>query len=104
MELGVMLPRLARNRVPTVAERDSLMRVAARENVIPGRRASFHAALGGGISAPLFSAGPSPAERRRDSIGNAEYMVRLARLQERVRPRKDSIRIADSSSKRGVPE
>ena len=91
-ELGVAVPLFARNRVPTVAENDSLMKVAARENVIPGRRASIPAGAGGGFSLPLFSAGPSSAERRRDSIGNAEYVARLKRLQERVRLRNDSNR------------
>ena len=103
-ELATSLARLARERRPTVAERDSLMGVAARAATIPGRPAQAGRSMGGGIAFPLFSPGPSPAERRRDSIGNAEYVARLRRLQDRVRLRNDSVRIADSSSRRGVPE
>ncbi len=53
--------------------------------------------VGGGVSIPLplFSPGPSAAQRKRDSIVAAENGLRLARLHDRVLLQRDSIR-ADS--------
>jgi hypothetical protein len=53
---------------------------------------------GGGIPVPLpqFSRGPSPKQRIKDSIVNADNLPRLARLAERARAKRDSLRRADS--------
>ncbi len=104
------MPALSRLRVMTVAERDSLMRVMANSRLVPGRPAQmpgYPSAGGlsnaGGISAPLFSSGPSAAERRRDSAANVEYLARLRRLQDRVLARRESVRVADSMSRARIP-
>jgi hypothetical protein len=53
--------------------------------------------LGGiGVPLPIFSRGPSPKQRLQDSIVNAENLPRLARLAERARAKRDSLRHADS--------
>ena len=53
--------------------------------------------LGGiGIPLPMFSRGPSPKQRLQDSIVNADHLSRLARLAERARAKRDSLRRADS--------
>jgi hypothetical protein len=50
---------------------------------------------GGTIALPLFSRGPSAAERKRNDSIFADYRARLARLQERARIQQDALR-ADS--------
>ena len=53
--------------------------------------------LGGvGIPLPMFSRGPSPAQRARDSVVNADNVKRLARLADRAKAKRDSLRHADS--------
>jgi hypothetical protein len=53
--------------------------------------------LGGiGVPLPMFSRGPSPKQRLQDSIVNADNLPRLARLAERARAKRDSLRHADS--------
>ncbi|HXT14258.1 MAG TPA: hypothetical protein VN706_01425 [Gemmatimonadaceae bacterium] len=47
------------------------------------------------IPFPLFYPGPSPAQRKRDSIVNADNVARLGRLGVRVKTKADSVR-ADS--------
>ena len=47
------------------------------------------------IPFPLFYPGPSPAQRKRDSIVNADNLARLTRLRARV----ESLRLADSLAK-----
>ncbi|MEO7454766.1 MAG: hypothetical protein ABIY52_00795 [Gemmatimonadaceae bacterium] len=98
------------HRVMGTAERDSLMRVMATAHVIPGRAAQMPGyppkgglSNSGMIAVPLFSAGPSAAERRRDSAANFEYLARLRRLQDRVQARRESLRVADSMSRARQP-
>ncbi len=54
------------------------------------------------IPLPLFSRGPSKAQRKRDSIVNADYVRRLQRLEAFARARLDSLCHADSLA--GKPE
>ena len=49
--------------------------------------------IGSGLSLPLFSSGPSPAERRRNEALVADYRAGLHRLQDRILLRRDSIRL-----------
>ena len=49
----------------------------------------------GGVGLPLFSKGPSAAQRRKNEAIEADYQARLRRLQDRILLRRDSIR-ADS--------
>jgi hypothetical protein len=49
----------------------------------------------GHIGVPLFSLGPSAAQRKKNEALDSEYNARLARLQERVKMKRDSI-LADS--------
>lgn len=59
--------------------------------------------VGGGVSIPfpLFSPGPSAAQRKRDSIVAAENGLRLLRLRDRVLLKRDSSR-ADSLRRRDL--
>jgi len=102
-EMRHAIPIFAATRTPTAAERDSLMREQARERTIPGRAPQMPGGVGGSIGVPLFSAGPSAAERRRDSSANAEYVARLRRLQARVSASRESLRVADSMSRARTP-
>ena len=109
-EMRDSMPALSRLRVMSVAERDSLMRVMATNKLVPGRAAqmpgyppSTGLANSGMIAAPLFSSGPSAAERRRDSAANVEYLARLRRLQDRALARRESLRVADSMSRARLP-
>lgn len=83
---------LVRETKPTPAERDSAYkteeraRVAARDDRRPMPIAFGH------IRVPLFSRGPSHAQRLRDSIVNADYLRRLAILEARARAAQDSMR------------
>jgi hypothetical protein len=103
MELRQGIPLFAATRTPTSAERDSLMRERSREGLVPGRAAQIPGSASGSIGLPLFSAGPSAAERRRDSSANAEYVARLRRLQARVSASRELLRVADSMSRRRTP-
>jgi hypothetical protein len=51
--------------------------------------------VSGSIGFPLFSSGPSAAQRKRDEKIDAEYQLRLRALQDRILLRRDSLR-ADS--------
>ena len=88
---------LVRDTKPTPAQRDSSLkeqeqaRVAARDAGRPMPLGLGHFRL------PLFSRGPSHAQRERDSIVNADYLRRLAILQARARAMRDSARRADSA-------
>jgi hypothetical protein len=59
---------------------------------------------GGSVPFHLFSRGPSPEQRKRDSIIDADNLARLARLAERARLKRDSMlaanRLARSDSNR----
>lgn len=57
--------------------------------------------LGGGVSMPMPFGGAvrSREQRARDSTINADYLLRLARLQERARAKRDSIRGANVLAK-----
>jgi hypothetical protein len=93
----------AKTRTPTVAERDSLMRDAARARLVPGRAQQTPSTANMSINVPILSVGPSTAERRRDSAANAEYVGRLKRLQARVSASRESLRVADSMSRGRAP-
>jgi hypothetical protein len=98
------MPRLSMIYVPTVAVRDSLIKAQAQNNVVPGRAPQMMGnGIGGGIGFTFLSPGPSAAERRRDSAANAEYVGRLRRLQERVQSARESLRLADSMTRRRTP-
>jgi len=104
------IAELARTRAPTERELADL-KASQRQAAMLARRATtagnsrdvhvpmgkgvggVGAADGGGVSIPfpLFSRGPSPAERRRNDSLDADYRLRLGRLQERAR-RLDSLR------------
>jgi hypothetical protein len=99
--LALEFAEAAARRVPTQSEKDERWRENSRPGTIPGRTAGEQGQVatrgsGGGFSAPFFSAGPSREQRKRDSTAAAEGLATLARLQERARRRRDSIRIADS--------
>lgn len=102
-EMRHAIPILAAARTPTAAERDALIKEQTRERLIPGRAAQMPGAAGMSISVPLFAAGPSAAERRRDSAANAEYVARLRRLQARASASRESLRVADSMSRVRTP-
>jgi hypothetical protein len=98
----------AARRVPTAAEKDEHWKEAGRPGTIPGRTAGeqgFIATRGGGVggSIPfsLFGAGPSAAERKKQEAAAAEGLAILARIQERVRKKKDSLRVSDSLARLG---
>jgi hypothetical protein len=70
-------------------------------NVMQGEGMNGEGAVGGAaggpgtVPAPIFSSGPSAAQRKRDARLDAEYQLRLRRLQDRLIARRDSLR-ADS--------
>lgn len=76
-----------------VAHREEDRRLAAdRAEHRPSARP-----LGGiGVPLPMFSRGPSPKQRLQDSIVNADNARRLARLADRAKAKRDSLRHADS--------
>jgi hypothetical protein len=106
---------LARTRPPTERERADLeesrrqAEMVARRATTSGNGRDVHIPMGegvGGVGAvggnggmnvgvPLFSRGPSAAERKRNDSIFADYRARLARLQERARVQKEALR-ADS--------
>ena len=98
------IPLFAKNRTPTAAERDELMRAqsSGQSVTVPGRQPQVTIAQVS-IGLPLFASGPSAAERRRDSAANSEYVARLKRLQARVSASRESLRVADSMSRARVP-
>jgi hypothetical protein len=49
--------------------------------------------VGGGFSLPLFSSGPSKAQRKKNEAIDAEYQLGLRRLEDRLLLKRDSIRI-----------
>lgn len=102
-EMRQSIPRLAATRTPTAAERDALIKEQTRERLIPGRAPQMPGMAGISIGVPLFAAGPSAAERRRDSAANAEYVARLRRLQARASASRESLRVADSMSRARIP-
>jgi hypothetical protein len=106
-----LLELLARTQLPTgavLAELESRRRVAerlARRATTAGNASDVHvmlgegldgvgavnggrtslSPLGGSIPLPLFSSGPSAAQRRKDEKLDAEYQLRLRRLRARAR-------------------
>jgi hypothetical protein len=96
----------AKRRLPTQAEKDEAWKELGRPGTIPGRTAGEQGSVatrgsGGGISVPFLSAGKSAEERKRESVAAEEGRAILARLQERARKKKDSIRVADSITRAG---
>jgi hypothetical protein len=57
-------------------------------------------AAAGSIQVGLPGGGPTRAERRRDSVLNADVSARLERIRARIRARADSIAAADSAALR----
>jgi hypothetical protein len=61
----------------------------------------------GSLALPLFSSGPSASERRKNEKLDADYQLRLRRLQDRVLQRHDSVRAdslrRDSLARRAKP-
>jgi hypothetical protein len=79
------LPALARARVPTQSERDATIKERMLKLHLAGRPLLVPAdGVGGGFALPLFSPGPSRAERVRDSIAFAESRPCLERLRQRA--------------------
>jgi len=111
--LGV--PELARTRAPTGREKAELEEsqrqalALRRRTTTAGNSADVHIAQGRGmggagavggpgvvsISAPLFSSGPSAAQRKKNEALFADYQSRLRRLDDRVLLKRDAI-VADS--------
>jgi hypothetical protein len=110
------IPELARTHAPTGAERAELegsqllasalrQRVSTAGNsrdlvVLQGKGKDGVGAVGGpgivSIDFPLFSSGPSPAQRKKNEKLDADYQLRLRRLQDRAYLERDSLR-ADST-------
>lgn len=83
---------------PTPAQRDSMLRDQSLRGAMArdqGRPAAV-AVAAGGFPFPLFSSGPSRAQRRRDSIIHAGNVKRLENLAALARARRDSLRFMDS--------
>jgi len=83
---------------PTQMQRDSTLRGEAMR-LATARDQARPVPVGATIVSlrvPLFSSGPSRAERRRDSIIHADNLPRLQRLAERAKARRDSIWRMDS--------
>jgi hypothetical protein len=88
---------LRRPLAPTNAQRDS----AAREQSLRAQAARdehrpMAVPLGGSLPFTFLSKGPSREQRARDSIINADYLQRLARLAERARRKRDSLLAANN--------
>ena len=94
------VPRLALTRKPSQEQIDAELRERERQqaNTWEAHRPVALPLTGGGVSVPfpLFAAGPSRAQRRRDSIVNADYVARLARMMKFARARLDSLCRVDS--------
>lgn len=94
------VPRLALTRKPSQEQIDAEQRERERQqaNTWEAHRPVAVPVTGGGVSVPfpLFAAGPSRAQRRRDSIVNADYVARLARMARFARARLDSLCHVDS--------
>ena len=109
------IPELARTRAPTGREKAELEEsqrqalALRRRTTTAGNSADvlIHQGLGMGgagavggpgvvsISAPLFSSGPSPAQRKKNEALFADYQSRLRRLDDRVLLKHDAV-VADS--------
>lgn len=50
-------------------------------------------AVSSGFSLPLFSSGPSKAQRKKNEAIDAEYQLGLRRLEDRLLLKRDSVRI-----------
>jgi hypothetical protein len=100
VQLMSSVPMLARARRPTQAEKDVALREQSRLEAIARDelRPVIRPMTAGGIAIPLplFSSVKSRKQQVRDSIVNADFLQRLARLAERARAKQDSIRRADS--------
>jgi hypothetical protein len=92
---GASLAEAARRPVRlSAAERDSLMREAARVGRAGGASGALPGGASGGagvsIGVGLPGGGPTRAERQRDSALHADNVARLARIQAQARRRADS--------------
>lgn len=97
--MGAEVPELAARRVRTQSERDAgakeamlKMRLSGRILLVPPDNTG--GLITSGIPLPLFGAGPSRAERSRNSRAVDENRVRL----ERLRQRADSLRRSRADS------
>lgn len=93
--LGRAVPALARSRTPFKEEHEEAMREISRR-AHADRPAVTSSPAGGSIPLPIFSRGPSRAERARAEKAFEESLVLLERLQLRARARRDSVAHADS--------
>lgn len=89
-----LIAKMSRDWVPSEEDKRE---IAQREKELGGgaRRGAGGLGVGGSIPFPLFSKGPSPAERKRNEKIDADNQLRLKRLQERAVALRDSLR-ADS--------
>jgi hypothetical protein len=114
-EKMVGIPDLARTRAPTGREKQELeasqrQAAALRQRsttagnsrdltILQGSGMNGVGAVGGpgivSIPLPLFSSGPSPEQRKKNEKIDADYQMRLRRLEDRMYLKRDSIR-ADS--------
>jgi hypothetical protein len=58
-----------------------------------GGAAANDVSVGSSVSLPLFSSGPSAAQRRANAAIEADYQARLRRLEDRILLKRDSIRL-----------
>jgi hypothetical protein len=95
-QLSLAVPFLARTRRPTLAEVDSSYRAEALRQWWwrqQGRPVPIEGGVGT-VSLPVFSRGPSRAQRLRDSIVHDANLLRLSRLADRAWARSESSRVA----------
>src|SRR6185503_9449354 len=104
-ELAKPLPFLAKL-PPTAEQRDSAARELDRLAAVARQEHRPLAIPLGGVSVGL-PFGPSPEQRKRDSITHADNLQRLARLAARARAKRDSLlgahTVAGAAKSRGNP-
>jgi hypothetical protein len=102
-QLSSDVPKLAKTLQPTQADRDSILREQSRLDRVARdqhRPAMLQVPVGSfSLPFPFFSYSGSPQKQLRDSILNADIQARIARILERGRAKRDSLRRADSLAK-----
>ena len=102
-QLSSDVPKLAKTSQPTQADRDSILREQSRLDRVARdqhRPAMLQMPVGSfSLPFPFFSYSGSPQKQLRDSILNADIQARIARILERGRAKRDSLRRADSLAK-----
>jgi hypothetical protein len=77
---------------PTAEERDSTAREQSRHAAVArDEHRPMPVPMGGSLPLPFLSSGPSRQQRVKDSVVNADNLLRLARLAERARAKRDSL-------------